>query len=162
MAITVGDLLPDATLMRLGNAGPEEVALSSIIDGKKVLMFAVPGAYTPTCSDSHMPSFIRNRDALLEKGVDEIVCVAVNDPFVADAWSGSTGAKDAGIIVLADTDASFTKEIGMDFSAPPAGLHNRSSRYAMLVDNGRVKILNVEDSPGVCGITAGDSILAEL
>lgn len=162
MTIAQGDKLPAATLLRLGAEGPEAVDLASLLKGRKVVIFAVPGAFTPTCHSAHMPSFIRTKGDLAAKGVDEIVCVAVNDPFVMDAWAKATGADKAGITVLSDGDASFTKAIGLDFSAPPAGLVDRSKRYAMVVDDGVVSILHLEESPGVCETSAGEAIVAAL
>lgn len=162
MAISTGDSLPDATLIRLGGDGPEGVSLAQIAAGKTIAVFAVPGAYTPTCSVTHVPSFIRTKDDFAAKGVDTIVCVSVNDPFVMKAWGEATGATAAGLHMLADADGSFTKAIGMNFDAPPAGLLGRSKRYAMLVENGTVKALHVEETPGVCETSAGESLLAEL
>lgn len=162
MAISTGDSLPDATLIRLGGEGPEGVSLAQIAAGKTIAVFAVPGAYTPTCSVTHVPSFIRTKDDFAAKGVDTIVCVSVNDPFVMKAWGEATGATAAGLHMLADADGSFTKAIGMNFDAPPAGLLGRSKRYAMLVENGTVKALHVEETPGVCETSAGESLLAEL
>ncbi|SDY28350.1 thiol peroxidase (atypical 2-Cys peroxiredoxin) [Jannaschia faecimaris] len=162
MAISTGDTLPDAQLIRLGAEGPEAVSLSEIGAGKTIAIFAVPGAYTPTCSSAHVPSFIRTKDGFAAKGVETIVCVSVNDPFVMKAWGEATGATEAGLHMLADADGSFTKAIGMDFNAPPAGLIGRSKRYAMLVENGTVTALHVEESPGVCETSAGESLLAEL
>ncbi|WP_179380864.1 peroxiredoxin [Jannaschia marina] len=162
MALSTGDTLPDADLIRLGAEGPETVSLKEIGAGKTIALFAVPGAYTPTCSSAHVPSFIRTKGDFAAKGVDTIVCVSVNDPFVMKAWGEATGAAEAGLHMLADADGSFTKAIGMDFTAPPAGLIGRSKRYAMLVEDGTVKALHVEESPGVCETSAGESLLAEL
>lgn len=161
MTKTQGDHVPDATLLQLGADGPETVDLASLTKGKAAI-FALPGAYTGTCSEQHVPSFVRNADALRAKGVDEIICISVNDPFVLAAWSKDTGAGDAGIKMLGDADGSFTKAMGMDFDAPPAGLHGRSKRYAMVVENGVIKVMKVEESPGVCDISGGESILKEL
>ena len=162
MAISTGDSLPDAQLIRLGADGPETVSLSEVGAGKTIAVFAVPGAYTPTCSSAHVPSFIRTKDGFAAKGVDTIVCVSVNDPFVMKAWGEATGATAAGLHMLADADGTFTKALGMDFTAPPAGLIGRSKRYAMLVEDGTVKALHVEESPGVCETSAGESLLSEL
>ncbi|MGC1261544.1 peroxiredoxin [Jannaschia helgolandensis] len=162
MAISQGDRLPDTQLIRIGDDGPETVSLSDIGRGKTIAVFAVPGAYTPTCSSAHVPSFIRTRDGFAAKGVDTIVCVSVNDPFVMKAWGEATGATEAGLHMLADADGTFTKAIGMDFTAPPAGLIGRSKRYAMLVDDGVVRTLHVEEATGVCEMTAGESLLSEL
>lgn len=160
MSIVVGDSLPEATLMKIGASGPEEVDLGSLTKGRKVVIFAVPGAFTPTCHSAHMPSFIRTKDDFEEKGVEEIICIAVNDPFVLKSWGEATGSEAAGITLLGDPASAFTKAIGMDFDAPPAGLLARSKRYAMLVDDGKVTVLNVEDNPGQCEISAGESLLA--
>lgn len=162
MSISQGDQLPDATLIKLGADGPEEVSLSGITQGRKVIIFAVPGAYTPTCHSAHVPSFIRTKDAFDGKGVDEIICVSVNDPFVMKAWGEDTGATAAGITMLGDPMSGFTKAIGMDFDAPPAGLVGRSKRYAMLVENGHVTLLQEEESPGVCEVSAGEGLLANM
>ena len=162
MTLSTGDKLPDATLLTLGENGPEEVALSARTAGRKVVIFAVPGAYTPTCSSAHVPSFVRTKGQFDAKGVDEIICVSVNDPFVMKAWGESTGASEAGITMLGDPQSAFTKAIGMEFDAPPAGLLARSKRYAMYVEDGTVKVLHVEESPGTCEVTAGESLLAEI
>lgn len=159
MSISKGDTLPDATLLRMGDDGPEQVKLSEKIAGRKVVIFAVPGAYTGVCTTAHVPSFIRTKDAFDAKGVDEIICIAANDPFVMQAWGDSTGATAAGITMLGDAESEFTKAIGMDFSAPPAGLIARSKRYAMLVEDGSVSLLHVEDNPGMCETSAGEALL---
>lgn len=162
MAISTGDKLPGATLLKIGEKGPEAVALQERLAGRKVALFAVPGAYTPTCSSAHVPSFIRSMDKLKAKGVDEVICVSVNDPFVMKAWGEATGATAAGITMLADPEGAFTAAIGMGFDAPPAGLHRRSKRYAMFVKDGTVQILNAEESPGQCEISAGETLVAAI
>ncbi|NBR88392.1 MAG: peroxiredoxin [Rhodobacteraceae bacterium] len=162
MTIAVGDRLPEATLVRIGEKGPEAVSMADKVKGRKVAIFAVPGAFTPTCHSAHVPSFIRTKDQFAAKGVDEIICVSVNDPFVMKAWGEATGATAAGLTMLADADSSFTKAIGMDFSAPPAGLIARSRRYAMLVEDGVVKLMEIEQSPGTCEISGGESLLAKI
>ncbi len=162
MTLSTGDKLPEASLLQLGADGPEAVSLSEKTNGRKVVIFAVPGAYTPTCHSAHVPSFIRTKDALAAKGVDEIICVSVNDPFTMKAWGEATGATEAGITMLSDADSSFTKAIGMNFDAPPAGLFGRSKRYAMVVEDGTVAVLNAEENPGVCETSAGENILDAL
>ena len=162
MSISTGDKLPEATLMQMGAEGPEAVSLADKTAGRKVIIFAVPGAYTPTCHSAHVPSFIRTKDDLAGKGVDELICISVNDPFVMKSWGEATGATDAGITMLGDADASFTKAIGMDFDAPPAGLLSRSKRYAMLVEDGVVSVLQAEESPGVCDVSGGEAMLAAI
>ena len=159
MTISKGDRLPTSTLVQLGDAGPAPVALADKTAGRKVVIFAVPGAFTPTCHSAHVPSFMRTKDQFTEKGVDEIICVSVNDPFVMKAWGEVTGATEAGITMLSDAESAFTKAIGMDFDAPPAGLIARSKRYAMLVEDGIVTQLNEESSPGECEISAGEGLL---
>lgn len=162
MTLTVGEKLPAATLLKIGANGPEAVDLAALTAGRKVVIFAVPGAYTGVCTTAHVPSFIRTKPQFDAKGVDEILCVSVNDPFVMAAWGEATGASAAGITLLADAEAAFTKAIGMAFSAPPVGLIDRSARYAMLVEDGVVKVLNREESPGVCELSAGEGLLAAL
>ncbi len=157
--ITTGEMLPDATLTQMGAEGPEEVRISDKTSGRKVVIFAVPGAFTPTCHSAHVPSFMRTKDQFEAKGVDEIICISVNDPFVMKAWGEATGATEAGLTLLGDAASEFTKAIGMDFDAPPAGLLARSQRYAMLVEDGKVTALNLEESPGACEISAGEGLL---
>lgn len=161
MTITVGDRLPEADLLRVGAEGPESVALHDLIGGKRAVVFGLPGAFTRTCSAAHVPSFIRTKDDFAGKGIDTIVCVAVNDPFVMDAWAKDTGAADAGLQMLGDADGGFTRAIGMSFDAPPVGFHGRSKRYAMIVDDGVVQVLHAEENPGVCDASGGEALLAE-
>lgn len=162
MTISTGTKLPDATLLFMGDDGPASVQLCEKLAGRKVVVFGLPGAYTGTCTTSHVPSFMRTKDGFAAKGVDEIICVSVNDPFVMQAWGDSTGATAAGITMLGDADGSFTKAIGMDFTAPPVGLIGRSKRYAMVVDDGVVTVLNEESNPGECDISGGEAILDAL
>lgn len=157
--ISVGDKLPQANLIAPGASGPQPVSLSDRTAGRKVVIFGLPGAYTGTCSTAHVPSFIRTKAQFEDKGVDEIICVSVNDPFVLAAWGESTGATAAGITMLGDSDCAFTEALGLRFDAPPVGLIGRSKRYAMLVDDGTVTVLNIEDNPGVCEISAGETLL---
>lgn len=160
--IATGDTLPDATLIQLGTDGPEGVRISEKTKGRKVVIFAVPGAYTGTCTTAHVPSFIRTKSQFDAKGIDEIICVAVNDPFVMGAWGEATGATEAGLTMLSDAASEFTKAIGMEFDVPPAGLFGRSKRYAMLVDDGKVVALNIEENPGVCELSAGEGLLESI
>ncbi len=162
MAITQGDNLPEGELVKLGGTGPEAVKVSELTAGRKLAVFAVPGAYTPTCHSAHVPSFIRTKDAFKAKGVDEIICISVNDPFVMKAWGEETGATEAGITMLSDGTGAFTKALGMDFDAPPVGLMGRSKRYAMYVEDGVVKVFHPEESPGTCEISGGEALLAEI
>lgn len=157
--ISVGDTLPDATLIEMTAEGPAAVPLAERVKGRKVVIFAVPGAFTPTCSSAHVPSFVRTKARFDEKGVDEIICVSVNDPFVMAAWGEASGATAAGITMLADSESQLTAALGLQFDAPPVGLLARSQRYAMLVDQGEVKILHLEESPGTCELSAGEALL---
>lgn len=160
--ISAGEKLPDATLTHMGAEGPEQVQMADKVKGRKVAIFAVPGAFTPTCHSAHVPSFIRTKDQFAAKGVDEIICISANDPFVMQAWGEATGATAAGISMLADAESAFTDAIGMRFDAPPAGLIGRSLRYAMLVEDGVVTQLNMEENPGQCELSAGEGLLASI
>ncbi|MGM0585583.1 MAG: peroxiredoxin [Pseudomonadota bacterium] len=162
MTIAVGDKLPDATFIVPGPDGPEPKSTADIFGGRKVALFAVPGAYTPTCSLNHLPSFVNNADKLAQKGVDAIACLSVNDPFVMKSWGESSGAIAAGIHMLADPEGKFTQAIGMDFSAPAAGLINRSKRYSMIVEDGVVKTFDIEESRGAATVTSGEAMLEKL
>lgn len=146
MAIKVGDKLPDGKFKVMGKDGPADKTVSDVFAGKKVALFAVPGAYTPTCHKQHMPGFVDRFAELRGKGIDTVACVAVNDVFVLDQWSSDVNP-DGKILILSDGSADFTKAIGLDIDLGPFGLGIRSKRYAMLVDDGVVKALNVEDAP---------------
>lgn len=159
--LEVGLKLPDATLRRIGPDGPEEVRLAERLKGRKVVIFAVPGAFTPTCDSAHLPSFVRTAGAFRAKGIDEIICLSVNDVHVMRYWGELSGAAQAGITLLADTDASLTRSLGMDYSAEKTGMLNRSRRYAMIVEDGVVTVLHLEQ-PGVCEVSTGEAMLAEL
>ncbi|MEY4984452.1 MAG: hypothetical protein RIR62_2718 [Pseudomonadota bacterium] len=162
MTISEGSKLPDANLLRMGEAGAEAVSMAARLKGRKVVVFGLPGAFTGTCTSAHVPSFIRTKDKFAAKGVDEIICVSVNDPFVMKAWAEQTGAAAAGITMLADADASFTKAVGLAFTAPPVGFYDRSKRYALYAEDGVVKVLHVEESPGVCEASGGEALLAAI
>lgn len=161
MTIDLGDRLPDATLMRMGPDGPTTEALGPHLAGRKVVIFAVPAAFSTTCHTAHVPSFIRVMDGLREKGIDEVICLAVNDPFVMEAWAEASGARAAGITMLADPDGAFTDALGMLFSAPPAGLINRSKRYALAAEDGIVTVWHPEPERG-CVVSGGEAMLAAL
>lgn len=158
MALTEGDKLPAGTLLKMTAEGPAPVDMADYAIGR-VAIFALPGAYTGTCSTIHVPSFIRTADKFRAKGVDRIVCISVNDPFVMGAWAEATGADKAGLTFLADADGSFTKAMGMSFDVPPAGLYGRSKRYAMLVEDGTITAMNAEESAGQCDISGGERLL---
>ncbi len=162
MTISVGAVLPEATLLQMGANGPESVALAEKLKGRKVVIFGLPGAYTGTCTTAHVPSFIRTREKFAEKGVDEVICVAVNDPFVMRAWGASTGASAANITMLGDGDASYSKAIGMTFTVPALGFHDRSKRYALYAVDGVVQVLHHGEESGQCEISGGEALLAAI
>ena len=161
MPIKVGDKLPNATFRIMTADGPKPKTTDDIFKGKKVALFAVPGAFTPTCSNLHMPSFLNNAAAIKAKGVDSIAVTGVNDVFVMEAWKKATGAEGK-VDFLADGNGEFAKAIGMDFDGAGAGLGVRSKRYSMLVEDGVVKSLNIEDAPGKCDISGGDALLKQI
>ena len=162
MTIAVGDSLPEATLLRMGASGPEQVSLGEFTHGRKVVLFGLPGPFTNTCTEAHVPSFLRVRDALADKGVEEVICFAVIDPFVMQTWSESTGAEEGGITMLADSSGELTKALGLDFDAPAVGFYGRTKRHSMLVEDGVVRLLNFEETHGVCELTAGETLLEAI
>ena len=161
MAIAIGDSLPDATFRVLEDDGIAPMTTSELVAGKKVVLFAVPGAFTPTCHLKHLPGFIENAEAFKKKGVDVVACVAVNDPFVVDAWANASGGKGK-VLFLSDGNGEFTKKIGMDFDGSGIGLGTRSKRYAMLVEDGVVTAMNTEESPGVADVSTAENLLKAL
>ncbi|MEM9473076.1 MAG: peroxiredoxin [Pseudomonadota bacterium] len=161
MSISVGDKLPDATFTTMTAEGPTQMSTADVFAGRKVVLFAVPGAFTPTCHMKHLPGFVTHAADLKAKGVDTIACVSVNDVFVLNAWADQSGAKDA-VTFLADGSADFTKAIGMELDASGLGLGIRSQRYAMLVDDGVVAVLNLEDVPSSAEASSAEKILAAL
>jgi peroxiredoxin len=146
MAIKVGDKLPEATFMTMSADGPKPMTTAEVFGGKKVALFAVPGAYTPTCHKQHMPGFVERAEELRKKGFDAVACTAVNDVFVLSNWSKDSQA-DGKIQMLADGSADFAKKIGLEIDLTARGLGVRSKRYAMAIEDGVVKILNIEDAP---------------
>ena len=159
--IAAGDKLPDVTFKTITADGPADMTTSDVFAGKKVALFAVPGAFTPTCHINHMPGFIANMDALKSKGVDTIACVAVNDMFVLDHWAKSTGA-DGKVLMLSDGNGDFVSAIGLTLDGTAFGMGLRSQRYAMLVDDGVVKVLNVEDTPTKADVSSAETLLSAL
>ena len=159
MTIAKGTRLPDAQLLRMGAKGVEPVALSSLLNGRNVVIFGFPGAFTSTCTTAHIPSFIRTKAGFDAKGVDDIIGIAVNDPFVMDSYGKSTGAAAAGITMLADASSAFTTAIGMNFDVPAIGFHARSKRYAAYVVDGVVQHLSDPEKPGMCETSAGEAML---
>jgi peroxiredoxin len=160
MSIKVGDRLPSAKFRVMSGEGPAWKTTDEIFKGKKVALFAVPGAYTNTCHKMHVPSIVQNADALKAKGVDTIAVTSVNDIFVMDAWKKATLADK--LDFLADGNGEFAKAIDMAFDGSGNGLGTRSKRYSMLVEDGVVKKLNVEDAPGKCDISGGQALLAQI
>jgi peroxiredoxin len=160
MTIQVGEKIPSITLTRMGEKGPEPITTDDLFAGKKVVLFAVPGAFTPTCSARHLPSFLEHADALKARGVDEIVCASVNDIFVMQAW-GQNQQADGKVILLADGDAMLTKALGLELDLTGKGLGLRSQRYSMLVEDGVVKSLNV-DPAGSYEKSSAEEILRQL
>jgi peroxiredoxin len=148
MTISVGDTLPDATFKTMTADGAKAITTAEIFSGKKVVLFAVPGAFTPTCSNNHLPGYLENHDAILARGVDTIAVVAVNDVHVMGAWARFTGGEGK-ILYLADGNGDFAKSIGLDADYSAGGLGLRSKRFSMIVDDGKVTALNVETKPGV-------------
>ncbi len=161
MSISVGDKLPEANFTVMTNDGPSGMSTSDVFAGKKVAAFAVPGAFTPTCHLKHLPGFLDHLNDFKDHGVDTIACIAVNDVFVLDAWAKNTGAEGK-ILFLADGNGDFTKAIGLEFDASAVGLGERSKRYAMLADDGVVKVLNIEDAPASAIISSADELLKSL
>lgn len=161
MSIKVGDRLPNATFRIMTPQGPMPKTTDELFKGKKVVLFAVPGAFTPTCHKNHLPGFLNNADALKAKGVDAIMVTGVNDVFVMDAWQKASGA-DGKIQFLSDGNAEFAKAIDLTIDASANGLGIRSKRYAMLVEDGVVKTLNIEDAPGKADISSAESLLKQM
>ena len=160
--IAIGDKLPAGEFHVMGASGPEKVSADSLFAGRKVAMFGVPGAFTPTCHAQHVPSFVGAADDLKAKGVEEIVCLSVNDPFVMGAWGEALNASSAGMKMLADADASYTKALGLDFDGSAVGLISRTLRFSLYAEDGVVKALNVEEAPGQCGITKGEALVDQI
>jgi len=159
MTIAIGEKIPACTLKTMGAKGPEDIATDSIFGGKTVLLFAVPGAFTPGCSMTHLPGYVVHADAIKAKGVDTIVCMSVNDAFVMDAWGKSQNADQ--LLMLADGNGEFTAKLGLELDGRGFGLGTRSQRFAMLVEDGVVKHLNIEQGPGVDASSA-ETMLALL
>jgi peroxiredoxin len=148
MTIKIGDRMPSGTLMQMTKDGPAPVSTGDLFKGKRVVLFAVPGAFTPTCSAAHLPGFLKHADALKAKGVDQIVCLSVNDAFVMGAW-GKDQKVVGKIMMLADGSGDYTRELGLELDLVAAGLGTRSRRYAMVVEDGVVKQLNLDEGGGL-------------
>jgi peroxiredoxin len=160
MSISSGDKLPEVGLTHMTADGPKPVSTAELFSGKKVVLFAVPGAFTPTCSAAHLPGFVALADKLKARGVDDIVCLSVNDAFVMDAWGKAQNAEE--IHMVADGVAAFTKAVGLDLDLTERGLGVRSKRYAMIVEDGTVTDLAVEDAPPSLEVSSAEAVLAKL
>lgn len=158
MSIQIGDKLPEGSFKIMGPEGPTDITTSELFDGKKVVMFAVPGAFTPGCSMTHLPGFVVSADKIKASGVDSIVCVSVNDVFVMDAWGKAQNAE--ALVMAADGNGDYAKALGLELDGSGFGMGTRSKRYAMIVDNGVVTYLGV-DSKGI-ELSAADAVMAEL
>jgi peroxiredoxin len=161
MTIKVGDRLPAATFRTMTPDGPAPKTTDDVFKGKRVVLFAVPGAFTPTCHKNHMPGFVKNADAIKAKGIDAIAVTAVNDVFVMDAWKKASGA-DGKVEILADGSGDFAKALDLSVDLSANGLGVRSKRYSMLVEDGVVKKLNVEDAPGKAEMSGADNLMKQL
>lgn len=159
MTVSTGDKIPEATLNVMGDKGPQAVTTSELFSGKKVVLFAVPGAFTPTCSAAHLPGFVVNADKIKAKGVDSIICVSVNDAFVMDAWAKDKNAEE--LIMAGDGNGDFTEAMGLVLDGSGFGLGKRSQRYALIAEDGVITTLNVEDGPGF-DVSSADKILEAL
>jgi glutaredoxin/glutathione-dependent peroxiredoxin len=160
MTIQVGDKIPDIALTTMTAEGPAPVTSADLFGGKKVVLFAVPGAFTPTCSAKHLPGFVGNADAIKAKGVDTVACLSVNDPFVMGAW-GKDQSVGSNVMMLADGSAAFNKAMGLDWDLSERGLGLRSQRYVMVVDDGTVTHLAVEEA-GAFDVSSAESVLSVL
>jgi peroxiredoxin len=161
MVIAVGDRLPDAKFTVMTDAGPAPKTTAEIFSGKKVALFAVPGAFTPTCHNNHLPGFLEHVDTFKARKVDEIVCTSVNDIFVLTAWAKATGAEGK-ITFASDGNGNFAKALGLDLDGSPMNMGIRSKRYAMLVEDGVVKVLNIEDAPGKAELSGAKALLEQV
>jgi glutaredoxin/glutathione-dependent peroxiredoxin len=159
MTIQTGDRIPDAQLTIASADGPQAVSSAEFFAGKKVALFAVPGAFTPTCSARHLPSYVEKAADLKAKGVDEIACISVNDPFVMSAWNERDGSQD--ITMIADGNGEFTEALGLSFDGSKFGMGKRSQRYSMLVNDGKVEHVNVE-APGDYRVSGAEAMLEQL
>ncbi len=160
MTIQVGDKIPSGTLQHMTDSGPEAITTEAVFAGKKVVLFALPGAFTPTCSAKHLPGFVNKADEIKAKGVDTIACLSVNDAFVMGAWGKDQGVGDK-VLMLADGSAELTKAMGLELDLIERGLGLRSDRYAMIVEDGVVTLLNREE-PGSFDVSSAETILAAL
>ena len=160
MTIQTGDKLPDATFVKVTENGPEQVNTADYFKGRKVALFSVPGAFTPTCSAKHLPGFVQHSEAIRGKGVDQIVCLSVNDAFVMDAWGKAQNVGDK-VLMLADGNAEFSKAVGLTMDGTNYGMGTRACRYAMVIEDNTVKALNVE-APGAFEVSSAETMMKAL
>ena len=159
MPVQVGDKVPAATMKVMGEKGPQDLTTEELFGGKKVVLFALPGAYTPTCSAAHLPGFVVNADKIKAKGIDTIVCLSVNDAFVMSAWGKDKNAEE--LVMAADGNGDFTKAMGLEMDGSAFGLGTRSQRYSMVAEDGVIKALNVESGP-TFEVSSAEKILEAL
>lgn len=160
MTIKAGDKVPSATLMEMKGGAPQPIKTDDLLAGKKVVLFAVPGAFTPTCSAKHLPGFVQKADEIKKKGVDVIACMSVNDAFVMGAWGENQGTGNK-VMMLADGNGDFTRALGLELDGTKFGMGQRSQRFSMLVENGVVKKLNVEEG-GAFSVSSAEHMLQQL
>jgi peroxiredoxin len=160
VTIKAGDKMPKGTLRRMGEGGPQPVEIEDLLQGKKVVLFSVPGAFTPTCSAKHLPGFIEHAGKFRAKGVDSIICMAVNDVFVMSAWGKASNAGDD-VLMLADGNGEYARALGLEMDASKYGMGTRGKRFSMIIDDGVVRQLNLEP-PGEFGVSSAESALDQL
>ena len=161
MTISIGDSLPEINFIIMSNDGPAQISTSELCKGKKIVLFSVPGAFTPTCHANHLPGFLEHLDAIKEKGIDDIAVVSVNDVHVMDAWARASKAKGK-IQFLSDGSAEFAKAVGLDIDLSAVGMGLRSKRYSMIVEDGKLTSLNLEENPGQAVASSAAVILGQL
>ena len=161
MTIQEGDKVPEGGFMQMTSEGPAPVTSGDLFGGKKVVLFAVPGAFTPTCSAKHVPGFVAKADQLKAKGVDTIACLSVNDVFVMDAWGKDQSVGDK-VVMLADGSGDYVSRLGLELDLTPRGMGKRATRFAMVVNDGTVEHLAIESNPGELTVSGADAILEKL
>jgi peroxiredoxin len=160
MTIKIGDTIPEGTFSRMTESGPAPISTRELFAGRKVILFGVPGAFTPTCSKQHLPGYLSKYEALKAKGVDAIACMAVNDVFVMDAWGRANDVGDR-VLMLADGNGAYTRALGLEFDLSGFGMGTRSRRFSMVVEDGVVTQLNVESGPGV-SVSGADALACQI
>ncbi len=161
MTIKVGDSMPDGAMVTMGAEGPQPVAAADFFAGKKVVLFGLPGAFTPTCSAKHLPSYVAQADALKAKGVDTIACMSVNDAFVMAAWGKDQGVGDK-VVMLGDAMGAYTASLGLELDLTARGLGVRCTRFSAVVEDGKVTALNIEENPGVMEVSGAETVLGQV